>query len=357
MHRPVHPGGRSRAVTELPPLLFLPGLLCDASVFAHQTAALGERFRCIVADFSEHDDLTRMAEAALGLASGPLRVVAHSMGARVALEMVRLAPDRIERLCLMDTGVHPRRDGEKEKRQVLVDLAFAEGMTALARRWLPPMVHPDRVSDAALMDPLVAMVERATPELHAQQIRALLYRPDAEAMLGRIRCPTLLMVGRQDAWSPLSQHEAMAERIPGAELVVIEDAGHMAPCERPEAVTTALVRFLGAEADTIPATPMFDRARGLRGYRLNKMTMSLTDPANRDAYRADEAAYHTRFGLTPEESAAVMRRDWREMVRLGGNVFFLLKLGAITPARMTEIGAHQAGMDHDTFLRERLGKR
>jgi protocatechuate 4,5-dioxygenase alpha subunit len=111
------------------------------------------------------------------------------------------------------------------------------------------------------------------------------------------------------------------------------------------------------DPDRIPDTPLFDRARQRRGYNLNKMAMGLGVPANRDAFRADESAYLDRFGLSPEEKRAVMARDWQEMVRLGGNVFYLLKISAIDPVRMTEIGAHQAGMDHETFLRERLGKR
>jgi len=109
--------------------------------------------------------------------------------------------------------------------------------------------------------------------------------------------------------------------------------------------------------DAIPEIPLFDRQRSLRGYRINKMAMGLGKPENRDAFRADESAYIDRFGLTAEEKNAVMTRDWRELVRLGGNVFFILKISAIDPARMTEIGAHQAGMEHDVFLRERLGKK
>jgi protocatechuate 4,5-dioxygenase alpha chain len=106
----------------------------------------------------------------------------------------------------------------------------------------------------------------------------------------------------------------------------------------------------------MPDVPLLDRARRLKGYRLNKMAMSLGLPANRDAFRQDESGYLDRYGLTAQEKQAVINRDWREMVRLGANLFYILKLSAIDPARMTEIGAHQAGMDHDTFLRERLGK-
>ncbi|MET0744960.1 MAG: extradiol ring-cleavage dioxygenase [Microvirga sp.] len=111
------------------------------------------------------------------------------------------------------------------------------------------------------------------------------------------------------------------------------------------------------EPDRIPDTPLFDRKRSLRGYRLNKMAMGLGTPANREAFRTDESAYIDRFGLTPEEKQAVMSRNWQEMVRLGGNLFFILKISAVDPVRITEIGAHQAGMDHASFLRDRLGKK
>lgn len=106
----------------------------------------------------------------------------------------------------------------------------------------------------------------------------------------------------------------------------------------------------------IPETPLFDRARSLKGYKLNKMAMDLGRPENREAFKADENAYLDRYGLSDEEKAAVNARDWHEMVRLGGNLFFILKISAIDPTPMTRIGAAQAGMDHDDFLKQRLGK-
>ena len=342
-------------------IVLIPGLLCDASVWTGQIPALSARAPVVVADLSTQDSITAMARDTLALAEGPLSVVGHSMGARVALEMHRLAPGRIERLALLDTGAHPRRDGEEATRQVLVDLAWRDGMAALADRWLPPMVHEARAADAALMDPLRAMVNRATPALHERQIRALLGRPDARQHLGAIACPALVAVGRQDRWSPLAQHEEIAAAIPGSRLVVFEDSGHMSPVEQPEQVTAALLDWLAMEtpvtADRIPDTPLFDRERQRRGYRINKMAMGLSKPENREAFKANEEAYLDRFGLSAEEKRAVMGRNWREMVRLGGNLFFILKISAVDPVRITEIGAHQAGMDHDAFLRDRLGKK
>lgn len=106
----------------------------------------------------------------------------------------------------------------------------------------------------------------------------------------------------------------------------------------------------------IPDTPLFDREGSIRGYGLNKMAMALGRPENREAFKADEGAFMDRYGLSDAEKAAVTARDWHEMVRLGGNLFFILKISAIDPTPMTEIGAAQAGMDHDDFLKNRLGK-
>lgn len=240
-------------MSKRPTIILLPGLLCDASIWAAQVEALKPHADVVVADFSRHDSIEGMARSALALADGPVTVIGHSMGARAAMEMARLAPERVERLALIDTGIHPRREGEEANRQVLVDLAFAQGMSALADRWLPPMVHEDRVNDRELMDPLKAMVLRATPEQHQRQIRALLDRPDARAYLSGIACPTLVMVGRQDRWSPLAQHEEIAAALPNAELVVIEDSGHMSLVEQPEQVSQALLRWLGFKNENADA--------------------------------------------------------------------------------------------------------
>jgi pimeloyl-ACP methyl ester carboxylesterase len=231
-------------------VVLLPGLLCDASVWSAQVAALTPHANVAVADFSQLDRLEDMARSALALRPGPLVVIGHSMGARVALEMMRAAPERIARLALLDTGIHPVREGEEANRQILVDLAFKDGMAALADRWLQPMVHEARVHDRSLMEPLKAMVMRATPEQHQRQIRALLNRPDPRALLPTIRCPVLVMVGRQDRWSPPAQHQEIAALIPNAELVVIEDSGHMSTVEQPDQVSRALLRWLGLDEQT-----------------------------------------------------------------------------------------------------------
>lgn len=226
-----------------PTLLLLPGLLCDEVVWSAAIDRLPPHLPVAVGDFSTQDNLTRMAEDMLARHPGPLYVAGHSMGGRVAMEMARLAPERVARLALLDTGIHPRKEGEEAKRQRVKDIAHQQGMVALAAEWLPPMVHPDRHGDATLMGPLTAMVCRMTPELHDRQIQALLDRPDAAATIGAYRGPVVLIVGRQDAWSPVAQHEEIAALLPQAKLVVIEEAGHFAPIERPREVAEALAAW------------------------------------------------------------------------------------------------------------------
>jgi len=181
-----------------------------------------------------------MAQHVLDQAPATFVLAGHSMGGRVALEALRQAPGRIQGLGLFNTGIHARRDHEPQSRGRLVQLARERGMAAVANEWLPPMMGASAARCAELMPKLVQMVERATPDSFAAQTQALLDRPDAAAVLPLIRVPTLLAAGTSDTWSPLSQHAEMHQRIQGATLVPIANAGHMAPVEQPHALAAAI---------------------------------------------------------------------------------------------------------------------
>lgn len=227
-------------------VLALPGLLCDRLVWERQITGLTDVADVVVPAYPDCDDLADMARVALSTTDGPVSIVGHSMGARVALEAWALAPERIDRLALLDTGVHGVRPDEHEGRRRLTDLSASDGMAALADAWLPPMVHPSRRNDTAFMAPMHTMVQRNTPEQHAAQIRALMGRRDQTSVLASVTVPTLIAVGRSDEWSPVDQHEAMLEQVPHARFVVIEKCGHMATVEQPEVVTDLLRSWLGA---------------------------------------------------------------------------------------------------------------
>lgn len=245
------PSASRTIVSEAPAALLLPGLLCDHAVWAGQIPLLSARVRCLVPEYGEIDSLPEMAQAALRLAPERFVLVGHSMGGRVALEIMRTAGPRVTALALLDTGYQARAPGspgeqEARARQSLVQLAESGGMRAMGRVWVQDMVPPERLTDASLIESILAMVERRTKPVLAAQIRALLARPQAADVLPAIRCPTLLMCGRQDTWSPLARHETMQRLIYRSQLEVIEDCGHMAPMERPAEVADRLVRWISS---------------------------------------------------------------------------------------------------------------
>ena len=114
----------------------------------------------------------------------------------------------------------------------------------MATQWLPPMIAKERWSDTLLVETILQMFSRKTPEIFAAQIRALLARPDARPVLARIRCPALVLTGDHDAWSPPQRHEEMAALIPGSRLVIVPGSGHMSTMERPAAVSEAMREWL-----------------------------------------------------------------------------------------------------------------
>ncbi|MDB5742087.1 MAG: alpha/beta hydrolase fold [Polaromonas sp.] len=240
--------GSARTMTK-PVLLLLPGLLCDEANWAAQCADLAGMADCRVPAYPTLDSIEAMAEHVLATAPpGGFAMAGHSMGGRVALEVLRRAPERIERLALLDTGFQALaagEAGEKERagRHQLLALAQSEGMRAMGTQWACGMVHPSRLG-TPVFEAILDMIARHTPAMFAAQIQALLARPDASALLPQIRCPTLLLCGRDDLWSPLVRHESMQRAIPGARLEVIELSGHMTTMEQPRAVSQALAQWL-----------------------------------------------------------------------------------------------------------------
>jgi pimeloyl-ACP methyl ester carboxylesterase len=228
-------------------LMLLPGLMCDATVWAAQVQALPAR--CIVPVWGLRDSLTAMAQQVLDEApTERFSVAGHSMGGRVALELMRLAPQRIERLALLDTGTHPLsagEAGEKERagRMALLQIAQAQGMRAMGSQWARAMVHPSLL-DTPLFESILDMLERSSPAQFAAQIKALLTRRDAALQLSTIACPTLVLCGREDNWSPPAQHEVMQAAIAGASLHIIEHCGHMCTMEQPLVLNAALDTWL-----------------------------------------------------------------------------------------------------------------
>jgi pimeloyl-ACP methyl ester carboxylesterase len=233
------------------PLVLVPGLMCDEVVWAHQTQALADLADVQIATNGARDSLVAMAEAIIAQAAPRFAIAGHSMGGRVALEVIRRVPDRVIALALLDTGHQPLAVGEAGEREVagrmaLVEKARRQGMRAMGWEWLQGMVYPSRLSDAVLVNAILDMIERKTPELFAAQTHALIHRPDATALLARIRCPALCLCGQEDLWSPPRRHEEMCSQMARSSLTVVPYCGHMSTMEQPAAVSAALRDWLVA---------------------------------------------------------------------------------------------------------------
>jgi pimeloyl-ACP methyl ester carboxylesterase len=212
--------------------------------------ALSARIDCHVVDYGQLDSIGAMAQHVLDTAPAPTFALAgHSMGGRVALEVLRSAPERVHHLALLDTGTTPLAGGvagakEKAGRKILLEIASQQGMRAMATQWARPMIHPSR-HGTPLFEAVLDMLERSSAEQFAAQINALLTRPDAGPVLPNITCPTLILTGREDLWSPPEQHALMAQAIAGAQLCIVEQCGHMSTLEQPDGVNAAFAKWLG----------------------------------------------------------------------------------------------------------------
>lgn len=198
----------------------------------------------IIPSFRGMNSLKDMAQSVLDLAPETFSVVGHSMGGRVAFELIHMAEARIDKFAVMDTGVHPVQPGEKEKRQVILDIAYEHGMEALAKEWTPPMLSPKRWDDSKLVDAIMKMATSYSLNEYEGQLIGLLQRDDQSLYLSKIEKHVLLICGDEDSWSPVSQHEEILQQLKNAELKIVRNSGHMITMEQPEQVNDILLEWL-----------------------------------------------------------------------------------------------------------------
>jgi pimeloyl-ACP methyl ester carboxylesterase len=227
-----------------PNLLILPGLLEDADAFASLIEGLDGRARCVVADLTRSDTIAAMAREALAQApAGPISVAGHSMGGYVALEAVRQAPARIERLALLNTNARADSPESTENRRRLLALAERD-FPAVIAALLPRLMTPAHLEDTALTGLIGSMALGVGKEAFARQQAAIIHRIDSRPHLAAITCPTAVIAAREDQLMPVALLQEMADAISGARLTTIEDCGHMATIEQPARVLQALVEWL-----------------------------------------------------------------------------------------------------------------
>ncbi len=229
-----------------PKLVLLPGLLCDSALWAPQAEALADACRPWVADLTRDDSMQAMAQRVLAEVQDERFALAGlSMGGYVALEIMRQAPERVTRLALLDTRARPDSSDECERRRTLMRIAeAAKGFAPVNKRMLPLLVHASRLSDAQLTRTIQEMADRTGIPAYLRQQSAIMSRADFRPVLNEVRCPTLLLCGRQDAITLVSFHEEMASAVPHARFVIVEECGHLSTLEKPVEVNAALRQWL-----------------------------------------------------------------------------------------------------------------
>lgn len=223
-------------------LVLLPGLLCDGALWRHQVETLGDLVRVQVADLTRDDSMAAMARRVLDQAPDSFALAGLSMGGYVAQEIMRQAPERVERLALVDTSCLADTPEQTARRREFVEMTRHGQFRGVTSRLLPVLIHDARLGDEELTGTVMEMAERIGKEAFIRQQTAIMNRPDGTRDLGSITCPTLVLCGRQDQLTPLPLHLEMARRIPNATQVTVEDSGHLSPLERPRAVS-AVMRY------------------------------------------------------------------------------------------------------------------
>ncbi|MDM0043293.1 alpha/beta fold hydrolase [Variovorax dokdonensis] len=229
----------------LQPLVLVPGLLCDALLWSPQVQGLADVADCWVADATRQDTVDGMARHLLEQCPFERFALAGlSMGGYVAQRVCHLAPERVQRLALLDTNAVADSEAATAQRHDLMRLAPVEGMQAVAELLLPRLVWPQARDHDRLAALVRTMARNVGPKAFIRQENAIIGRPDQREALASITCPTLVACGAQDVLTPPAVHEEMSRRVPGAQLVVFADSGHLSTLEQPEAVNDALRAWL-----------------------------------------------------------------------------------------------------------------
>ena len=228
-----------------PPLLLIPGLLLNADLWADQILALADLAAPIVTTAqTEHSSMAAIASAILAGAPPRFMLAGMSMGGYVAQEIVAQAPDRVQRLALIDTSARPDSPEIRAQRAALIRQSGKGTFVGISRPTFAQWVHSGRAKDEALFARVAAMTRSVGRDAFVRQQTAIIDRPDYRPGLARIACQTAILCGDADRVTPPDHAKEMADAIPSAALTVIPECGHVSPLEQSAAVSAALRLWL-----------------------------------------------------------------------------------------------------------------
>jgi pimeloyl-ACP methyl ester carboxylesterase len=225
-------------------LVLVPGLLCTKALWAAQVEALGDIAEITVANHTRHDSMAAIARSILAAAPERFALAGLSMGGYISYEIVRQAPQRVTKLALLDTGSRADAPERAAARRELIATAEREGARRAQQLLMPVLIHKARLADKPLVQTIEQMADDIGVEAFRRQQTAIMSRPDNRPFLPSIACPTLVLVGREDALTPVELSQEIAAGIPGARLEIVPDCGHLSTMEQSEAVNRALRAWL-----------------------------------------------------------------------------------------------------------------
>lgn len=228
------------------PLVLLPGMMCDARLFAPQIATFSRTCAVHTASVTAHDTTAALATEVIAHAPPRFALAGLSMGGIVAIEIIRQASERVAGLALLDTNPRAETPEIQSKRGPQMDRVQDGALAEVIRDEFKPNYLADGPNRQPVLDLCMDMALSLGPDVFLRQSRALRDRPDRQGALRAVRVPTLILCGRDDRLCPVERHELMHDLVPGSQLAIIDDAGHMPTLEQPEATTAELVRWFQA---------------------------------------------------------------------------------------------------------------
>jgi len=225
-------------------LILIPGMLCNDELYTPQVEALGSRFDILIGKNHGAETVAEIAEGILDSAPDSFALAGLSLGGFIALEIMAQAPERVEKLALLNTGARSPYEEQKDQHRLFNAMALSDGMKPVLDIVVPVCLDPSRLGDTKLVSGVREMMEQTSVETFVGQQNAIIDRRDHRDALPSYSCPTLIIVGGQDAVTPPKLSEEMAELIPHATLNIIPGCGHISTLERPDLVNAALLKWL-----------------------------------------------------------------------------------------------------------------
>jgi pimeloyl-ACP methyl ester carboxylesterase len=230
-------------------ILLLPGMMCDERMWEAQVRDLPQA--TLVPSLVGFESISDMATSVLENAPDQFAVAGLSMGGILAFELWRQAPDRITHIALIDTNPFADAPERKSLRLQQIETALNGGLRELAIEQLKPLyLAKSHRNDETLLGTILDMAIDLGPEVFRSQSIALHNRADSVETLTDISCPVAVICGAEDTLCPVAYHEYMATRIPNAELIIIDNCGHLASMEQPDIVTSELHRLFSTTQES-----------------------------------------------------------------------------------------------------------